>query len=353
MQARTNKERLEAIIQGNMPSAKTKSSLIPNLDLLRACAVLFVLADHTLFSLGVRRIWASDMEWLGRLGVLFFFVHTCCVLMSSLERHKGQGLVWRFFVRRAFRIYPFSIVAVLLAMIPPHAPALRAAQWLSNLALIQNLTFSPDAFGTLWSLPLEVQMYFFLPFIFLWMRRSKRRWPLLGLFVISIPVALWQPHHVARATVLAFVAAFLPGVIAYWLFRKRLQRLPGWGVPILIGLIAVAFLVHPGWSFPAWIACLALGVAIPLFRQISSPAVNRVTFHLAKYSYGIYLSHSLLLTWMPPTWRNLPLYLLLVAAASITAYHAVEYPLIRLGQHFTRDLASVPPMAAHAEVPGA
>jgi peptidoglycan/LPS O-acetylase OafA/YrhL len=146
MQARTNKERLEAVIQGNVPSAKTKSILIPNLDLLRACAVLFVLADHTLFSLGVRRIWASDMEWLGRLGVLFFFVHTCCVLMSSLERHKGQGLVWRFFVRRAFRIYPLSIVAVLLAMIPPHAPALRAAQWLSNLALVQDLTFSPRAF---------------------------------------------------------------------------------------------------------------------------------------------------------------------------------------------------------------
>jgi peptidoglycan/LPS O-acetylase OafA/YrhL len=334
-----------------MPSATTKSSLIPNLDLLRACAVLFVLADHILFSLGVRWISTTDMEWLGRLGVLFFFVHTCCVLMNSMERHKGQGLIWRFFVRRAFRIYPLSIVAVLLAMIPPHEPALRTAQWLSNLALMQNLTFSPDAFGTLWSLPLEVQMYFFLPFIFLWMRHSKSLWPLLGLFAISIPLALWQPHHVARATVLAFVPAFLPGVIAYWLFRQQLQRLPGWGVPILIGLITVAFLRHPGWSFPAWAACLALGVTIPLFRQISIPQVNRITFEVAKYSYGIYLSHSLLQVWMHPTWMTLPLYLLLMAAASVAAYHAIEYPFIRLGQHFTRDMSAVPPMAAHAEIP--
>ena len=335
-----------------MSSAKVKSSLIPNLDLLRACAVLFVLVDHTLFSLGVHWIWKRDMEWLGRLGVLFFFVHTCCVLMSSLERHKGSGLVWRFFVRRGFRIYPLSIVAVLLVMMGPHAPALRTSQWLSNLGLVQNLTFSPDAFGSLWSLPLEVQMYFFLPFIFLWMRRSKAIWPLLGLFVISIPLALWQPYHVSRASVLAFVPSFLPGVMAYWLFRQRWQRLPGWGVPVLIGLITVAFLVRPGWNFPAWTACLALGVAIPLFRQISSAAVNRVTFQLAKYSYGIYLSHSLLLTWMHPTWKTVPLYLLLVAAASIAAYHAIEHPLIRLGQHFTRDTASVPPMAAHAEAPG-
>ncbi len=334
-----------------MSSANPKSSLIPNLDLLRASAVLFVLVDHTLFGLGMHWIGKTDMEWLGRLGVLFFFVHTCCVLMSSLERHKGRGLVWRFFVRRAFRIYPLSIVAVLLAMILPHAPALRTSQWLSNLALAQNLTLSPDAFGTLWSLPLEVQMYFFLPFLFLWVRHSQKLWPLLGLFAISIPVAFWQPHHVARASVLAFVPAFLPGVIAYWLFRQRWQRLPGWGVPILIGLITVAFLGHPGWSFPAWAACLALGVTIPLFRQISSAAVNRVTFQLAKYSYGIYLSHSLLLMWMPLTWRTLPIYLLLVAAASVAAYHAVEYPLIRLGQHFTRDTTSAPPMAAHAELP--
>jgi peptidoglycan/LPS O-acetylase OafA/YrhL len=333
-----------------MPSAKSKTSLIPNLDLLRACAVLFVLADHTLFRLGVRKIWMTDMEWLGALGVFFFFVHTCCVLMSSLERHKGDGLVWRFFVRRAFRIYPLSIVAVLLAMIPPHAPALRTVDWLANLGLVQNLTLSPNAFGTLWSLPVEIQMYLFLPFIFLCMRRSKRFWPLLALWAISIPIAVWEPYHVARAEVLAFVPAFLPGVMAYWLFRQHLQRLPAWGVPILIALITVGYLAHPGWTFPAFAACLVLGLTMPLFRQISSSAINIVTFQLAKYSYGIYLSHSLLELWMTLTWRTLPLYLLLVAAASIACYHVVEQPMIRLGQHLTRDTALVPPMAAHAEV---
>jgi peptidoglycan/LPS O-acetylase OafA/YrhL len=329
--------------------SQTKSSLIPNLDLLRACAVLFVLVDHTLVSMRVHGLSKTSLEWFGRLGVLFFFVHTCCVLMSSMERHKGPGLVWRFFVRRAFRIYPLSIVAVLLAMIPPHAPPLRPVEWLSNLALIQNLTFSGNAFGSLWSLPLEVQMYLFLPFIFLMMRRTRRLWPLLVLFAFSIPIALWQPGHIDRASVLSYVPAFLPGVIAYWLFRQPLQRFPSWGVPIAIGLIAAGFLSRPGWTFPAWIACLLLGVALPLFRQISSHAVNRVTFQLAKYSYGIYLSHSLLLVWMTPTAKTLPLYVLLVAVASVASYHAIEYPMIRLGQRLSGGSVSVPPMAAHAE----
>src|ERR1700722_3087929 len=161
---------------GQTMSLPNKSGMIPNLDFLRACAVLFVLVDHTLNSLGIHAIGGSDMNWLGRTGVLFFFVHTCCVLMMSLDRYQGDALFSAFYVRRAFRIYPLSIVAVLAAMMPPHALALRPWEWLSNLALIQNLTFGRDAFGNIWSLPLEVQMYLFLPFIFLLVRRSKTLW---------------------------------------------------------------------------------------------------------------------------------------------------------------------------------
>jgi peptidoglycan/LPS O-acetylase OafA/YrhL len=271
------------------------------------------------------------MNWLGRTGVLFFFVHTCCVLMMSLERHKGNGLISTFYIRRAFRIYPLSIISVLVAMISPHEQALSRIEWLSNLALIQNLTFSRNAFGSLWSLPFEVQMYVFLPFIFLFVGRSKTLWPLIMLFMASLPIALWVPLHISRASVLTYVPAFVPGAIAYWLFRKNLQRLPAWGVPIAIGCITAGMLAHPGWTVPAWTACLALGVSLPLFREISSHAVNKVTFYVAKYSYGIYLSHGLLLTWMKPTWSSLPIFLLAVAAASVASYHAIEYPMIRLG----------------------
>jgi peptidoglycan/LPS O-acetylase OafA/YrhL len=77
-----------------------------NLDLLRSFAVLFVLFDHTLKFWGMERIAGADINWLGRLGVAFFFVHTSLVLMMSLERTRLTG--WRlsanFYLRRAFRI---------------------------------------------------------------------------------------------------------------------------------------------------------------------------------------------------------------------------------------------------------
>lgn len=303
-----------------------KAEAYPNLDLLRALAVLFVLFDHTATALGFHWIGYAGIEWLGRAGVLFFFVHTCCVLMMSLERDSN---ITRFYLRRAFRIYPLSIVAVLCAI-----PIVSLRRWelVSNLGLIQNLTFARDSFGSIWSLPLEVQMYFFLPFIFLSARKSI--WIPLGSFAASIPIALWQPHHVARASVLAFAPCFIPGVLAYWMFRNIMPRASAWFVGPAILAITSIFLLHPNWTFSAWSACLVLGLVIPLFEQGRNAIVNRCAETIAKYSYGIYLSHSVLLLWAALTWKILPLYLFAVALSSWACYHAIERPLIQVGKRF-------------------
>src|SRR5271166_1310398 len=85
-----------------------------NLDVLRAIAVMCVFFSHLFhFSRGGGE---TEFGWhLGQLGVLMFFVHTSLVLMFSLERSSGKdaGVFVPFYVRRAFRIYPLSMVSVL------------------------------------------------------------------------------------------------------------------------------------------------------------------------------------------------------------------------------------------------
>jgi peptidoglycan/LPS O-acetylase OafA/YrhL len=44
----------------------------------------------------------------------------------------------------------------------------------SNLYLVQNLMKPGSIINVLWSLPCEVQMYVFLPFLFLWVRGKAR-----------------------------------------------------------------------------------------------------------------------------------------------------------------------------------
>ena len=60
---------------------------------------------------------------LAQQGVLMFFIHTSLVLMMSLERLGEVRTIQRFYVRRAFRIYPLAVLTVLIALlirVPPH-----------------------------------------------------------------------------------------------------------------------------------------------------------------------------------------------------------------------------------------
>src|SRR5271165_151232 len=153
-----------------------------NLDVLRAIAVMCVFFSHLLhFSRGGE----TEFGWhLGQLGVLMFFVHTSLVLMFSLERTSldGHALFSSFYIRRAFRIYPLSIFCVLSIFFIHYPPEVRLIHhvWshkelLVNLTLTQNLFRKRSFLNVLWTLPLEVQMYFFLPFLFIAFRpRSVR-----------------------------------------------------------------------------------------------------------------------------------------------------------------------------------
>jgi len=62
------------------------------LDSLRAIAVSLVLVDHLAETFGPASIIPMRTAWqLGRLGVIFFFVHTSYVLMLSMQRRGLTG----------------------------------------------------------------------------------------------------------------------------------------------------------------------------------------------------------------------------------------------------------------------
>src|SRR5262249_36713604 len=155
----------------------------PNLDLLRAAAVMLVLVSHLVMALGYLEHPTSKelaVRELAMIGVLMFFIHTSLVLMMSLDRLGEEAIIRRFYIRRAFRIYPLAIVTIAAALafkIPPHFdPAYEAPSGiaiLENALLVQNLFQTPDIVGPMWSLPLEVQMYLMLPFIYFFARRVQ------------------------------------------------------------------------------------------------------------------------------------------------------------------------------------
>jgi peptidoglycan/LPS O-acetylase OafA/YrhL len=322
---------------------------LPNLDFLRACAVLSVVVEHTLMTYKVFQIGYWNIPWMGVVGVFLFFVHTSLVLMWSLER-KPHTL--DFYIRRIFRIYPLAWLAVgvtllfhsplgtvdhVATFIPPSGPL----DLISILLLVPNIFSGYMPVGVMWSLPYEVQMYLLLPVIYFFIRRNFSLWPLLIFwgFTILLCRSMFEPD-VAHNFFLC-IPYFLPGVMAYVGFGRYKPVLPSWTLPIALVIMWFLFMISPGWRH-ADILCLGVGLCLPFFHQITAPWLIRASHYIAKYSYGIYLAHtfSILLGvyLMPhaPLALQLAVFIGSLVIFSVGTYHLLEKPMIKLGARLAR-----------------
>jgi peptidoglycan/LPS O-acetylase OafA/YrhL len=320
-----------------------------NLDLLRAIAVLSVYFSHLFRDTGL-----SNPGSLGRFGVILFFVHTSLVLNASLERLEmtGFGKRWRltiaFWIRRFFRIYPLSVVFVALTAVF-HIPAesgstymwLGVKGFLANLALVQNLCYTGNVLGTLWTLPLEVQMYGILPFAYLVVRR-KTRYGVPALWILSVLMALTFPRISGRFWIFRYAPCFTSGILAFDLRRTAKWKLPAW--TWLPAILTIILLFGPFDNISllaklpkAWLLSLLLGVVSAHVQESTWTGLNTAAHWVAEYSYGIYLSHlvvlwiviDVLVSW--PIWTRV---LVLVGASvgvPILCHRLIEKPFIGWG----------------------
>ena len=341
------------------PPASSFRSDSGNLDIIRAVAVMSVFFAHLSDILSRQH---SELGWkFAQMGVLTFFVHTSMVLMLSLERTRLQGkqLFASFYLRRFFRLYPLSIFCVTVAMVlhrtPDYADPILHWTWpqyLSNLALTINLTYTRHMVGGLWTLPLEVQMYVTLPFLFL-LGRKRSLGVLALLWALSIPAALAQASITQRLNVMSYAPCFIAGVMAWKISLTVKRRLPGWLWPFaFVATWPVYFAASRGNSMKfSWAFCLALGLAIPWFEECRFQPLLKLAHFFAKYSYGIYLSHVALILWT----FSLPFpravqWAIFVPAALLTPvamFHFIEDPMIRAGQKVAKWIFQRP--AAPAE----
>ena len=329
---------------------------LPNLDVLRAVAVSCVLGSHIVTAM--RPIVIND-NWFGGFGVALFFVHTALVLMWSLERRPNT---LDFYVRRAARIYPLSMVVV-LAVVATHAPvetyheggsffvylSPSYKQVLTHFFLVQNLFSDNFLIYPMWSLPVEVQMYIVLPALFFFVRSNQARWPLL----LFWGVAAGFDHHIFGPQIVNLAVSvpyFLPGVIAYAGFLLTRAVLPGWS--FVLALAAITWIGgHAGTWDRAWIPCLALGLLLPYFKQLRQGVFTKICWQIARYSYGIYLLHPFALVLAFYVCRNsgrvvqFSVLFGSLAILSVAAFHLIEAPFMRWGAKVAAAAARRFPMA--------
>lgn len=309
--------------------SELKRPHIPQIDALRALAVVAVLAFH------------MDPSWLpgGFSGVDVFFVISGYVVsasMTDLESLKPSRFLSTFYARRIIRILPALVVclgvtALMAGMIIPKSWLSNSNQstltWafagLSNYALMlsgdeyfsQRIEFNPAAHT--WSLGVEEQFYLILPAlycVFLRLQRPETRQRalvccVLAMSLLSLAYSAWVSGSGAAQAYYSIASRWWElgcGVLLFQAHRhgRHLCNHPRWSAlqaTVALLLLALGLVLSDKAHFPFPWAMLTVGGTALLIDAIVSPASKAQTWMdvlrhgafvtVGKLSYSLYLWH--------------------------------------------------------------
>ncbi len=305
-----------------MQSDSTVPKYIPELDGVRALAILLVMFVHD-----YRRFEAVHLEGFavhGWIGVdLFFVLSGFLITRILLDSRKNEGYFSSFYARRALRIWPLYWIILILAF--PLYSVVQAflhlggteRQWWVYLLLVQNLVY-PDGLGpriltATWSLAIEEQFYLLWPLMVRFIRVRALVWVLSGMLIFTAGLR-WLAHvrgvsgiAIFQSTPCRLDGLALGSLLAIWIGSRTFSMSKlRWGsaITLVAGLAGTVWLIPtngmddsaPALSFTVlavmFVGFVGLvigwtGTQMPLANAMRSRALREV----GKVSYCMYLVH--------------------------------------------------------------
>src|SRR5579871_146679 len=305
------------------------------LDHLRALAIILVFVYH------YGRIfphpqWTNSISKFGWTGVDLFFVLSGYLIASQLFAEIAKRKTFSiedFFLKRFFRIIPLYLVVVAIYFCLPFVREREslAPLW-KYLTFTQNFGLDLRTQGTFshaWSLCIEEQFYFFLPFIltgllfFKLFRRSF--WLLILLFILGFFIRFYLYQHFIQPNLdddnnwvewlkLIYYPTYCRldgllagiGIAALFQFKPIVkERISRYGNLLFIASIIILSIAYyicineqsfiaSVYGFPL----VSIGYAFMVTSAISPSSFlykfnSRTTATIATLSYAIYLVHKI------------------------------------------------------------
>jgi peptidoglycan/LPS O-acetylase OafA/YrhL len=268
----------------------------PNLDLVRAIAIVMVLIFHAPADLGPL---IPVLKSHGSLGVNLFFVLSGLLVgrIYLAESAGPQFQVTRFWLRRWLRTVP-PYIAVLGLWSAAHAIRGQSPvpPW-PYLAFLQNYLSDPymNEMPFSWSLCVEEHFYLLLPLLGLFVSGRRMAPAVLALAVVPT-MARWCEAGPLRATHLHFDGLLCGVFLAHaqrwnpeWTTRVFRPRPAAWA--LAVGLFAAAcrcpwWLEHTVANL-SFLVFTGMATSAPPWRLASLRAVHAI----AASSYSAYLIH--------------------------------------------------------------
>ena len=317
----------------------------PNLNGIRCIAALLVVFHHleqAKHSFGIANIYELPIiQHAGRLGVGLFFVLSGFLITYLLLDERGRfGNVdaKKFYLRRAFRIWPvYFLIIGLSFLVFPHIDLLyfpgtneklnvHVTERLTLLLLVlPNFAFVlydlPYWCAQTWSIGVEEQFYYLWP----WLIKYPKRKIAITLFFLSVTafmlfIGLYflnETEKVEKAIISTFLGQFriqtmaLGGFCAWLIyhdkkkildviFRKDLQ---------IISYSLLAVLFFSGLHFTGFLEVYAVFFGFFVLNVSCNPnsiisLENPFMNHLGKISYGLYIYHVFVIVLIINTFRK-------------------------------------------------
>jgi peptidoglycan/LPS O-acetylase OafA/YrhL len=234
----------------NLPSRRRMEWL----DALRGVAVLAVVVEHLTYLLFWEFRQSVIVPWFdsGKYGVMVFFLVSGYIIPASLERH---GSVSRFWIGRAFRLYPQLIVAVAVFMLliaaglgslDGRVSHDMATVVTAHATFLQDLLGVQNFFNVLWTLSYEMVFYLLVAALFIGgMHRGTGGIALgLGLGAVLLapllPAVVLSREVASTRWVVGVTAAVLITGICFAVRSERMARMAG---AVLLGGLAVTLML--------------------------------------------------------------------------------------------------------------
>lgn len=286
----------------------TPSGFRIDIQLLRALAILLVLAHHARFP------WIPG----GFLGVDIFYVVSGYLMTGIIARDLDEGRFdfLSFYARRVRRLLPASFATlVVTAMIAPWLLDSAeyhdfVAQLAGSFGFVANIVLwrQSDYFSTgaalkpllhMWSLSIEEQYYLVLPLIlFLCPARFRLAMGVALTLASGALCLILEPRNPSAAFYLLPTRAWELGLGSVVALMVRSAMLPAARLYLVRGLcllvlVALPLLVdergHPGWS--ALLACMATAILLLPGLDIAPSRGLAPLVAVGNRSYSLYLVH--------------------------------------------------------------
>lgn len=338
-----------------------KSKRIPNLDLIRAAAIVMVLFYHTVQWLPAKPQVISFLSQPGQYGVeLFFALSGFLVGGLYFNEFLARSSVdtGRFILRRVTRTIPPYLLALAPSFLGSYLFENEYFRW-EYLLFLQNYLERMPYFLVSWSLCVEEHFYILLPFVLSLLllagRSSKRAIFILVPIIMLLPLFLrvvsyrdGAPFGFYQTASHFHLDALSLGVLMAWFSAygsEKLTRLHNYRyiiIPISLGLLLLTNLLSDKLVFT--IGLLMIGIAFALSvlslsygKQYKISSCKAITT-LASSSYAIYLTHAMVIQALSKANSlfkipEFPFWIMMIISCLIVGYvfHLLfEVPLMRL-----------------------